>query len=101
MPDPGTVDKIEEGRDPDQLHALDDEQAKESDQETSLAVPGASGPIERITPLQHYLAEVGKHPLLTREEEIELAKQYRDKGDLDAARKLVTSNLRLVVKIAL
>jgi RNA polymerase sigma-32 factor len=46
------------------------------------------------------MAEVTRHPLLTREEEIALAKQYRDTGDVKAAYRLVSSNLRLVVKLA-
>jgi RNA polymerase sigma-32 factor len=48
-----------------------------------------------------YLAEVRKHPLLTREEEHDLAVQAAEQGDREAAEKLVLSNMRLVVKIAL
>ena len=55
----------------------------------------------RYDPLQRYLTEIKKFPLLTREEEIRLAIQYRESGDVETAYKLVTSNLRLVVKIAL
>jgi RNA polymerase sigma-32 factor len=51
-------------------------------------------------PLRAYLAEVARHPLLSREEEHELAVRYRESGDVEAAYKLVASNLRLVVKIA-
>jgi RNA polymerase sigma-32 factor len=51
-------------------------------------------------PLRAYMAEVQRHPVLSREEEHALAVRYRDTGDLDAAYKLVASNLRLVVKIA-
>src|SRR5512133_3984532 len=51
-------------------------------------------------PLRAYLAEVARHPLLSREEEHELAVRYRETGDVEAAYKLVASNLRLVVKIA-
>jgi RNA polymerase sigma-32 factor len=50
--------------------------------------------------LDAYLAELKHHPLLTREEELVLAKHYQATGDLDAARQLVTANLRLVVKLA-
>jgi RNA polymerase sigma-32 factor len=50
--------------------------------------------------LDSYLAELKHHPLLTREEELVLAKRYQATGDLDAARQLVTANLRLVVKLA-
>ncbi len=56
--------------------------------------------IARRDPLQAYMAEVNKHPLLTREEEIELAEKYRATGDVKAAYRLVASNLRLVVKLA-
>ncbi len=51
-------------------------------------------------PLQRYLREIRRYKLLTREEEKELAIRAK-KGDKEAAYKLVTSNLRLVVKIAL
>ena len=55
----------------------------------------------RYDPLQRYLNEIKKFPLLTREEEIRLAIQYQEAEDVKTAYKLVTSNLRLVVKIAL
>ncbi|MCZ7583261.1 MAG: sigma-70 family RNA polymerase sigma factor [Deltaproteobacteria bacterium] len=48
-----------------------------------------------------YMAEVNRHPLLSREEEHELAVRLRETGDQEAAATLVTSNLRLVVKIAM
>ena len=51
-------------------------------------------------PLSAYMQEAKRFPLLTREEEKELATRYREHGDLHAARKLVEGNLRLVVKIA-
>ena len=54
-----------------------------------------------LDPLQKYLAEIRQHPLLTKEEEYQLAVNYRESKDKDAAYKLVTGNLRLVVKIAL
>jgi len=52
-------------------------------------------------PLQMYLFEIKRYKLLTREEERELAIRVRDKKDPKAAYRLVTSNLRLVVKIAM
>jgi RNA polymerase sigma-32 factor len=52
-------------------------------------------------PLQMYLSEIKNYNLLTREEEVELAIRYREKNDQEAAFRLVTSNLRLVVKIAM
>jgi RNA polymerase sigma-32 factor len=51
--------------------------------------------------LTHYMAEVAKYPLLTQDEEKALAIRYFDHGDASAAQKLVTSNLRFVIKIAL
>ena len=51
--------------------------------------------------LGRYFAEVGKHSLLTGEEERELATLVHDHKDPEAAEKLVLSNLRLVVKIAM
>jgi RNA polymerase sigma-32 factor len=47
------------------------------------------------------MAELSQHPPITREEEHELAVRWREHGDADAARRLVLSNLRLVVKIAM
>jgi RNA polymerase sigma-32 factor len=52
-------------------------------------------------PLQAYLFEVKKFNLLTREQEIELATRVKDENDEEAAYTLITSNLRLVVKIAM
>jgi RNA polymerase sigma-32 factor len=52
-------------------------------------------------PLQLYLLEIKRYKLLTKEEEVELAIRVREHNDPDAAYRLVTSNLRLVVKIAM
>ncbi len=51
--------------------------------------------------LSLYLDEIKKYPLLSREDERDLAIRYRDKGDIESAYKLITANLRLVVKIAM
>ena len=50
--------------------------------------------------LTHYLEEIRRFPMLEREEEYMLAKRWREHGDRDAAHKLVTRHLRLVIKIA-
>ena len=55
----------------------------------------------KFDPLQRYLSEISQYRLLTREEEVELGKRVQEEGDSEAAYRLVTSNLRLVVKIAL
>ncbi len=52
-------------------------------------------------PFRLYLDEIKRYPLLSREEETDLAIRYREKNDLDAGYKLITANLRLVVKIAM
>lgn len=51
--------------------------------------------------LHHYLREISQHRLLSREETEELAVRFREDKDPDAAYQLVTSNLRLVVKVAM
>jgi RNA polymerase sigma-32 factor len=51
-------------------------------------------------PLSRYLTEIRRFPLLSREEESEIAKRYHESRDPQDARQLVTANLRLVVKIA-
>lgn len=50
--------------------------------------------------LQSYLAQIRDYPVLSREEEYELAMSHRETGDLEAARKLIVSNLKFVVRIA-
>ncbi|WP_434299290.1 sigma-70 family RNA polymerase sigma factor [Corallococcus exiguus] len=60
----------------------------------------SSSALTNRDPLQAYMAEVTKHPLLTREEEHQLAKEYQASGNVRAAYRLVASNLRLVVKLA-
>jgi RNA polymerase sigma-32 factor len=48
----------------------------------------------------HYLAQINRFDLLSREEEHELAERYRRQGHLNAAHRLICANLRFVVKIA-
>ena len=55
----------------------------------------------KYDPLQRYLTEISRYRLLTREEEKEFGVRVQKYGDREAAYALVTSNLRLVVKIAL
>ena len=50
--------------------------------------------------IDQYMSEVRRHSLLTREEEYQLAVTFRDEQDISAAHRLVTANLRFVVKIA-
>lgn len=50
--------------------------------------------------LRQYITEILKYPLLTAKEEKKLARQLRDYNDIESAHKLITSNLRFVVKVA-
>ena len=61
---------------------------------TNLPSPSVGG-------LSLYLAQIKKFPMLDAEEEYLLAKSWRERGNLKAAHKLVTSHLRLVAKIAM
>ena len=61
---------------------------------TNLTSPSAGG-------LSLYLAQIKKFPMLDAEEEYMLAKSWKERGNLKAAHKLVTSHLRLVAKIAM
>ncbi|MCS6838813.1 MAG: RNA polymerase factor sigma-32 [Bdellovibrionaceae bacterium] len=66
-----------------------------------VLVPSASEKALTVSdPITRYLAEIRKYPLLSREEEFELAKRYYETKDREAAQRLITSNLRFVVKIA-
>lgn len=62
-------------------------------EDKSLSIP--------FDPLKKYLSEVSKYPVLSREEELEVATKIHKNKDIEAAQKMVISNLRLVVKIAL
>jgi len=82
---------------------MNDEHSEKPVKETPLAitpVPRDKMPATR-DPLQVYLREIRKTPLLTPEQEKDLTTRYRETSDPDIAYKLVTANLRLVVKIAL
>jgi RNA polymerase sigma-32 factor len=66
----------------------------------SVAPKSDGAALSRTDPLQAYLREIQRHPLLTPEEEQTLTRRYVETQDVATAAKLVTSNLRLVVKLA-
>lgn len=71
------------------------EQVEEKEKERiSQSLPATTTSMER------YLAEISNYPVLSREEEYDLAKRYKETGDLEAARKLITSNLKFVIRVA-
>jgi RNA polymerase sigma-32 factor len=93
--------------------ALDPDGAEDRDDDAPpLAIPGIDGALPDrslgadggslvpFDPLSRYLAEIRRFPLLTREEETVIAKRYAQFHEADDAYRLVTANLRLVVKIA-
>ena len=55
---------------------------------------------QTISATQRYFHDLQNHSLLSRDEEKELSRRYRDKNDQTALSRLITGNLRLVVKIA-
>ena len=63
---------------------------------TTLAFPTPAS----LGSLDHYIQAVNRFPLLTAEQEVALGRRLRDTNDLDAARQLVLSHLRLVVAIS-
>ena len=79
----------------------DDHHTIAAKSEHGPATPSEERALAPYDPLQLYLHEIKQYSLLTREEEKELAKRIRENKDEEAAYRLVTSNLRLVVKIAM
>ena len=69
-------------------------------EENQTAIVSTRSAISPNDPLRRYFQEVQQYPLLEPEEELDLATQMHEKGDVTAAKRLVSANLRLVVKIA-
>src|SRR5437879_4326003 len=73
---------------------------EEMTMQATLAFPGTA-PVPMPTgSLEAYISTVNRFPILTAEEEQKLARRFRDAEDLEAARELVVSHLRLVVAVA-
>jgi RNA polymerase sigma-32 factor len=66
-----------------------------------IAAKYLSDPVETFDPFRMYVREISKHPILSKEEELEVAERIRVHKDKEAEQRLVIANLRLVVKIAL
>jgi RNA polymerase sigma-32 factor len=99
----------EEGADVDMAAAAEgaiDVDADETSDDVGLQIPAEakedkrSGSLARRDPMAAYMRETRRYPLLTPEEEKELAVRLVEHGDNAAARRLIEANLRLVVKIA-
>lgn len=67
---------------------------------SSAISPDRYGSLVPADAYQRYLAEIRRHPILDPDEEHDLAVRWVEEGDREAAAKLVTSNLRLVVMLA-
>lgn len=94
-----TVEKLS----PTEPDLIDDDLLLESPEVVVSKAPqltSSSKSVATVDPITSYLNEIKKYPLLTREQEFELAKRYYETKDPAAAQSLVTSNLRFVVKVA-
>ncbi len=92
----GTIDVGEDSAGGDADGPLNDG----NDEEPRLPVKREAGSISRRDPLSQYMSETRRYPLLTPQEEHDLAVKLVEHGDTGSARKLIEANLRLVVKIA-
>ncbi|MCM8899814.1 RNA polymerase sigma factor RpoD [Caldicoprobacter algeriensis] len=97
--DPEQIEKIYDTFESLGIDVLDEEVVAEEinpEEDLDLSLPEG---VSIDDPVRMYLKEIGKVPLLTAEEEIELAKRM-EQGDEEAKRRLIEANLRLVVSIA-
>ena len=76
-----------------------DEQAAKG--RSAAIVPAGDRALAPYDPFRRYMAEIAKYEALTREEERELARHYRETGDRESLRRLISSILMLVVVLAL
>ena len=83
---------------PDVVDVVEDELGQADAKSDALAASADS--LSRRDPLAVYMRDVQRYPLLSKDEEHDLAVRFFEEDDLEAAKRLVTSNLRHVVKIA-
>ncbi|MBI4444731.1 MAG: RNA polymerase factor sigma-32 [Acidobacteria bacterium] len=95
---------------PQPVFGMPDDQLEQEEQfmesfleqkDEAVLPPEDRSQLARLDPLRKYLLEISRFEPLTEEEEKRLANLYREKGDPQAAYRLITSNLRLVVRIAM
>ena len=96
--DKAASDYLTDNEEPELEQAIPAESGPEQE---SLVYPVPSTEITRYDPLRRYLSEISRFDPLSREEEHKLAVEYFEKEDRETAYRLITSNLKLVVKIAM
>src|SRR5262245_21245944 len=78
-------DEIVEGE------VVDEDEAADALPVSVKPPPGRGGPLAKSDPLQAYMRDVQRYPLLSREDEHDLAVKYFEGGDVEAAARLVTA----------
>ncbi|CAB1129611.1 RNA polymerase major sigma-43 factor (sigma-A) [Candidatus Hydrogenisulfobacillus filiaventi] len=96
QPEPYALEEDVEDEGTGEEPVAEPEAGEAAEEEADLSVPDG---VAIDDPVRMYLKEIGRVPLLTAEEEVELAKRI-EAGDEEAKRKLAEANLRLVVSIA-
>ena len=103
MTDDSSIDDIDDIDDIDEVAEMDmiasEEYANSQEDIENIDLDALAEGVSIEDPVRMYLKEIGKVPLLTAEEEIELAKRM-EQGDEEAKKRLAEANLRLVVSIA-
>ena len=100
-------DESGEALEPEILEPTDDKEIEADAASLVLDIPASDSAqstdttaVVPVTALQQYLAEVRRHPFLSKEEELQLFQEYRTHGSREAAVKLIMANLRVSVSIA-
>lgn len=101
LSDDEPIDRVDPVIDED-FESSESSSTTEATDNQGFAIVPSTGTAPTVTkdPLTLYLNEIRKYPLLTKEQELDLAKRYYETKDPQLAQTLVKSNLRFVVKIA-
>ncbi len=105
LDEPGEDERDEESEEEEEDEISPDETADAPKRKVPAGISGLPAPPRSASArpkdlLNFYLSEVRRYPLLSQEEEREYALRFVESGDREAAERLVTANLRLVIKIA-
>jgi RNA polymerase sigma-32 factor len=86
----------------DKISFMDELEMKETGPLAAIEPLAEEEPgVVHYDPVKKYLSEIRKYPFLSREEEVDLARRYKEQGDMDAISKLILSHLRMVYYIAM